>query len=792
MDREKNRIFAALAKTVHSYKLYLLANFIMIAVAGSMIHQVDDTVQKQEFLFKQMLLQEAIAHFDTMVVTRSWNANYGGVFYKAKEGDLPNPYLRNNHIFSKDNELLIKINPAWMTRQISELSNQKSNYFYKITSLKPINPHNAPSGFEIEALRYFENRGAKNYYYQMNDTMSVFNFMGALKTEQSCLACHAEQGYKLGDVRGGIRVSIPTSNYQVKLHSIHDNAGVMKRWILLSGFIVMVLINGGIFLIRRHQRHIEELNATLEDKVEERTQELNTLYQHEKYLKELLKTIATVNELLITSFSMQTVLQNTMETLGKHPNYAFTWIGLVDEDLLEVVGHTNAEGNSIEQQSYHLSDYESDFGFKSAKSAMDQNRVLIEKLPDVYSIKLGESVYECSSCWMIVLPLRALKQNKPLGCLCVYSNREEGFEPEEIKLLENLVNDIGMSIHSIRQRTVLEMMELEKISNYEETILAFINIIEQRDSYTAGHTLRVAEYSRLIAQKMGIEEDQIVKLEKAAILHDIGKVVTPDAILLKPGQLNPLEYDLIKQHSEAGYRMLSTIDMYKDLAEIIRYHHARYDGKGYPITSESNPNEIPLLSRIMTVADAFDAMTTNRIYKGRKSVENALSEILKLAGTQFHPDVADAAMSALADVDIVYTTQLPDNELERRRFAYFFLDSLTDAYNENYLNLMMIKEENDQRCLNVIELVDMSSFNNAYGWGQGDGFLKQVAMALRTHFPDAMLFRYHGHKFILLFKQYHRLDEDEIASLNIFKDFNIKIIVQHYDLRDGVPEIGQS
>jgi putative nucleotidyltransferase with HDIG domain len=245
--------------------------------------------------------------------------------------------------------------------------------------------------------------------------------------------------------------------------------------------------------------------------------------------------------------------------------------------------------------------------FDAIQKAVKLKHTIIEKVPEELAADCDLELR-----WMIVLPLLHDINNDVYGMITVFCSREDGFEIEEMKILENMAHDISIALYSHKQRDSIMAMEKEKVANYEETILAFVNIIEQRDTYTAGHTIRVAEYCALIGKEMGLSKDDIHLLEKAAILHDIGKVATPDTILLKPGKLSHLEYDLIKQHAEIGADMLERITIYKDLADIIRYHHSRYDGKGYPRTD--SPDEISILSHIMIVADAFDAMTTNRIY----------------------------------------------------------------------------------------------------------------------------------------------------------------------------------
>jgi putative nucleotidyltransferase with HDIG domain len=288
----------------------------------------------------------------------------------------------------------------------------------------------------------------------------------------------------------------------------------------------------------------------------------------------------------------------------------------------------------------------------------------------------------------IGLPLRDRQSAKPLGALTVYTWLREGFKKEEIGMLEELAGNLGFAISSFRHREEIIRLMAERTANYEETIFTFVNMIEQRDTYTAGHTERVAGYCQKIARAMGLADSETAKLYKAAILHDIGKIATPDSVLLKPGKLNSLDYDLIKLHATAGYEMLSNIEMYTELAKIILYHHERHDGRGYPAGLAGN--DIPALSRILILADAFDAMTTNRIYKPRKKINDALAELESLSGSQFHPEVVAAAIKALkGTVSPVADTQTPITDIEKKRFSYFFNDKITGLLNEEYLKIFL-------------------------------------------------------------------------------------------------------
>lgn len=323
----------------------------------------------------------------------------------------------------------------------------------------------------------------------------------------------------------------------------------------------------------------------------------------------------------------------------------------------------------------------------------------------------------------------------------------------------------------------------EKTENYEETIYSFVNMIEQRDTYTAGHTWRVARYCKLIAREMGLADQQVRQLQKAAILHDIGKISTPDSVLLKPGKLERLDYDLIKLHVVAGYKMLSQIKMYKDLADIIRYHHERYDGMGYP--DHLQGDQIPLLASVMVVADAFDAMTTTRIYKARKSVPEAIAELKTFSGSQFHPEVVKAAVKVLSNVEAPpATTQMPKSKLEKRRFSYFYNDRLTGLYNEDYLKIVLQNnlETPEYSCMNIVHLKNLLEYNKKEGWEKGNNLLKKFADELQAHCPQAMIFRIYGNDFAVVTREHLKLERRALNRYACIRDVDIGVELHHIDL----------
>ena len=748
---------------------YVLFIILVLFIASFMFYALERNTSKQIELHQQKIKQEAIAHFNLIVVTRHWNALYQGVFVKAKKGLKANAYLKNNQIKDENGNILIRINPAWMMRQIAKLANEKNHYYYKIASLKPLNPQNSADAFELEALQFFELHKGEKYYSRLDKKNKQFNFMGALEIKKECLACHATQNYKLGDIRGGIRISIPSEILQAEIKALQHQAFYNRFYILLSVAIILLLFYRFLNSLYAHHKIVESLNSDLEEQVKHRTRSLEKMYRHEKYIKDLLKTVTGVNEMLLTSISAQNVLNDSADKLAEHKHYHFTWIGLVKNDLLEVTHKSDTHERRVRQGVYSLVGQVENHDIETALEAISLQKTTVKFCANQGVLKNQHrraSDYQLR--WQLAVPLINHETDEAFGVFNIYSDREQGFEKEEVELLENIAVDINLILYSHKQQAILEKMELARISNYEETILAFVNIIEQRDTYTAGHTLRVAEYCKKIAIALKIDKKEIKKLEQAAILHDIGKVATPDAVLLKPGKVNPLEYDLIKQHAYAGYKMLSKIEMYKDLAEIIRYHHIRYDGKGYPRTK--SPDEAPFLSHIMVVADAFDAMTTNRIYKPRLSVKRALSEIENASGSQFHPLVAAIACQVLEDISIEATTQLPNSDLEQKRFSYFFGDGLTELYNESYLQMMLSNINRKHNCLYLIFLRKFSQYNKTHGWQEGNKLLISIANKLTQHFSDAIIFRFHGDDFVLLFEKDVKIERGVIQNLLLPKE----------------------
>jgi len=193
------------------------------------------------------------------------------------------------------------------------------------------------------------------------------------------------------------------------------------------------------------------------------------------------------------------------------------------------------------------------------------------------------------------------------------------------------------------QRIVERMENVVLYEGLYENILSTLDsmakILDARDPHTSRHSTRVTELSMRIGKTLGLSDEDLDVLKVSASLHDIGKVGVPDKILLKKGKLTVEEMDIIKRHPDIGFDILSSIIPMKKDAEIIRHHHERYDGKGYPMGLKGE--DIPFLSRIITLADAFDAMTSDRPYRKALPYSVALQEIKRCRGTQFDPGIVD-------------------------------------------------------------------------------------------------------------------------------------------------------
>lgn len=198
-------------------------------------------------------------------------------------------------------------------------------------------------------------------------------------------------------------------------------------------------------------------------------------------------------------------------------------------------------------------------------------------------------------------------------------------------------------------------------TNLLDTLRSLVTTIEAKDIYTRQHSLRVTDLALNIAEMLGCSQEEMEILSFGGILHDIGKIGIRDSILLKPSRLTPDEYNLVKQHPVIGTRIIEPLGLIEEEREIIRHHHERLDGLGYPDGLKGN--QISLLARVMGVADAFDAMTSDRPYRVARSVEQSLQELIRGRGRQFDPDVVAAFLECAENGKISLESRVPSDLL---------------------------------------------------------------------------------------------------------------------------------
>lgn len=368
-----------------------------------------------------------------------------------------------------------------------------------------------------------------------------------------------------------------------------------------------------------------------------------------------MRTISACNTTLIHATDEDTLLKEMCRVIVDIGGYGMACVGHVEHDAQKSVRLVASAGHNtdlLESTRFYWSDDEKGIGPVGDAIRTGKTVITHDFRKDKHPFISLDQELSCGFCSCIALPLH--ENGDVFGILKIYADEAGVFNDEEVRLLEEFAEDFSYGITSLRSSVARKQAE-EKIVAYVQlleesmqgTLQAVSNMVEQRDPYTAGHERRVGIIAADIAREMGWTEEKCHELQLIGLVHDLGKIAIPAEILSKPGRLTPLEYDMVKSHVERGYEILKDVKFPLPIADIIRQHHERMDGSGYP--QKLKGQEILIEARILAVADVVESMAAHRPYRAALGIEAALKEITDHRDTSFDASVVDALLKLVRE-----------------------------------------------------------------------------------------------------------------------------------------------
>lgn len=392
---------------------------------------------------------------------------------------------------------------------------------------------------------------------------------------------------------------------------------------------------------------LEEKISALQQSQEQLREALHQLqidaHRREHRLREL-TSISEVTQAISNSLDLQTVLNTIVSTINNVMGFRHCSIKLLDKktNSLPIAVSTGLSELYVDRPPTRVGK-----GI-SGQAVKSQSAIIVEDIDNDSRVPKDHILHQLGIRSMCCIPL-ITKQSSVLGALNIYTEKAHVFTDDEMRLLSILSNQASSAIENARLFNDLR-------ENYFNTIEALSMTIDAKDTYTHGHSKRVSEFSVMIGRQMNLPPEDLERLKHAGDLHDIGKIGISELIIAKEGKLTIDEYEIIKTHPLVGETIIEPVPFLKEVKKIIRNHHERHDGYGYP--DGLRGDEIPLMARILHLADAYDAMTSDRPYRKALSHEMAVKEIVKHAGTQFDPDTVTAFMS----IDFDSSQPAPDGK----------------------------------------------------------------------------------------------------------------------------------
>jgi len=356
----------------------------------------------------------------------------------------------------------------------------------------------------------------------------------------------------------------------------------------------------------------------------------NMLFKEQEVLEEKdnLKILLEAGQIINSSLNIDEVLKLVMDKVIEILRAERGFIMLIDEKTSDLVLKTarNMDKQTIDSEEFSISLSTIRSVAETGKTVLSTNTSMDPQL------KRRASIFLHSIRSILCIPLKF--RDRIMGVVYVDNRVNQGhFSDKHRVLLEGLANQAAIAIENARLYEQLE-------KNYLDVIRALANAIEAKNPYTRGHSDRVTKFAVQTAKAMKLSLNEIKEIEMAGILHDVGKIGIGEDVLNKPGHLNKEEFEIMKRHPEIGYGIIGAIkNLPKVVKDSVLYHQEKYDGTGYPQGLKGE--EIPLYARIIAVCDAFDAMTSDRVYRKSLGVEVATQELKKCSGKQFDPDIID-------------------------------------------------------------------------------------------------------------------------------------------------------
>lgn len=393
-----------------------------------------------------------------------------------------------------------------------------------------------------------------------------------------------------------------------------------------------------ISLLDQHDKRL--LFAVARDTSERKRSEREIL-QINRYLR----TLSHCNEALIHATDETQLLQDMCRIAVERGQFTLACIAyLEDEQTIRTMAHHGPIAESFlgGERQLDMRHY-SDPGHPVIRAISTGEVQVIHTIQQYDSTLWKEHALAHGFRSAIVLPLRADKTI--IGSFNIYLDETGSFGSQEVALLMELADDLSYGIQALRTRAEHEHFMTRLQASMTSTIQALSSTVELRDPYTAGHQRRVANLAVTVARQMGYDEERSEIIYLAGIVHDIGKIAVPSEILSRPGRLTENELKLAQTHAEAGYEVLRGVDFPWPIADIVRQHHERLDGSGYPQGLKGST--ILPEARILAVCDVVEAMTTHRPYRPGLGIDIALAEIERGKGTLYDPTAVDACIQVI-------------------------------------------------------------------------------------------------------------------------------------------------